>query len=139
MEVQEPSLALSRSGDFDDGALAPIRIAECAKLMNPVDDPIYNGALPAPVGAGSRDPLDGMPSPAVGFPRHASISADGFQGHITLAWLLVRCRIVLGPYLMRSRRQYGREGLGSVRMKKRGRRGEGERGRQSLTASLRQV
>src|SRR5260370_9354917 len=103
MQMQEPSLTFPWSGDFDDGALAPIRFAEFAQLRNPVDDPIHNGPLPARLGAGSRNPLDGMPSSAVGFPGHARISADGLQRHIAFPWLLIRRRIVLGPYLIRSR------------------------------------
>src|SRR5262249_27739738 len=115
VKVHEPSLALARGGHFDDSAFAPVSFAEFAQLMNLIDDPIDNGAFPARLGPGSRDPLDGMPSSAVSFPRHARISTDGFQSYVAVAWLLVRCRIVPGPFLMRPRSKDGREGQGRVR------------------------
>src|SRR5262245_32213791 len=106
MQVQEPSLAFSRGGNLDDGALAPVGVTEVPKLMDEVDDPIHDATIPSRLCSRGGDSLQAMPAPAVRLPRHAGISADGLQSHVALARLLIRRRIVFRPFMVRPRRQH---------------------------------
>src|SRR5205823_6678639 len=47
VQMQKPSLAFARRGDFNNGSLAPISIAEIPKLVDLVINPVDNFAFPA--------------------------------------------------------------------------------------------
>src|SRR5206468_1654284 len=107
MQMHKPSLAFAWGGNLDNRALAPIGLAEIPKLIEPVDDPIDDAALPARFRSGGRDALDRVPTPAVDFPRHAGILTDCLQCHVSFAGFLRRRRIVLRPFDVRTRGQDG--------------------------------
>src|SRR5207249_1249850 len=115
MQMHKPSLAFAWGGNLDNRALAPIGLAEIPKLIEPVDDPIDDAAFPARFRSGSREALDGVPTPAVDFPRHAGILTDRFQGHISFPRFFRRRRIVLRPFDVRARGQHGGESFRGVR------------------------
>src|SRR5260370_33227580 len=113
--MQKPSLAFARRGDFDNGSLAPIGIAEISKLVDSIDDPVDNFAFPARFRPGSSHALGGMPAMAIGFPRHAGILTDFLQSDVAGARFLCRSRIVFRLLAIGPCRQDRRESFSGVR------------------------
>src|SRR5947209_1104141 len=78
VQMQKPSLAFARRGNFNNGSLAPISIAEIPKLVDLVINPVDNFAFPPRFRSGSSHALGGMPATPIRFPRHAAILPDLF-------------------------------------------------------------
>src|SRR5260370_9402571 len=65
VQMQKPSLAFARPGDFNNGSLAPIGIAEIPKLVDLIDDPVDNFAFPPRFRPVSSHAVDDIPTTAI--------------------------------------------------------------------------
>ncbi len=86
--MEEPTVALLLAGDFDDRAAVEIRRREFPELLDFVDHGGEDATFPAAGLAVAGHAIDRVPTPAVDFPRHLRLFADGVEIDVVFARLL---------------------------------------------------
>src|SRR4051812_31641303 len=68
--MKEPAVALLLRANFNDAPLAPIGLGKITQLMNTINNPLQNPAVPPARLARAADTVVGVPSTPILFPGH---------------------------------------------------------------------
>src|SRR5262249_29433291 len=82
--VKEPTVRFFDGPDFDHAAGLPVGFAELSQLVDPIDHPAQDFAIPATRFAGPADAVLSVPAAAVDFPRHFCGLADLIDFEVAL-------------------------------------------------------